>query len=300
MRPRQRKQRRRAAVAEVRREILANGDIIVHKANGSVVRIETEQHKRDRKHFEGPGFDIFRRGHRVPKRVCILGPGINAVKEDAYKSITADEIIAVNYAVLISQCKELVDESIWPEDKTIDSWSVCEFDVDAVPWFKKMFKILQVRRYFSTNTCVGVVSIPTPWEDDQLFTYQVAKKPMCSRQYDPSEGKYHPDTTAIGVAACLLADLGAEYIELCGCDLFGNTYYDGTTRGQPQFDNAPIPNADRLDSCLKYLVEKRGIDIVTLSTTTLKTPREVLSSRENIVEIDDNAGMKDGFNAMQV
>lgn len=301
-----------SAVTEVRRETFPGGDVMIYKSDGSVVRHESEAHKRDRRHFEGPQFDVFARGHKVPKSVCILGPGINAVKDNAYKLITADEIIAVNYAVLISKFfnekplesgKTAEETNLWPAGKKIDSWCVCEFDVDAVPWFKKMFKVLEVRRYFSTNTCVGVVDIPTPWNDDQLYTYQVAKRPMRSRIYDPAEGLFHPDTTAIGVAACLAVELGAERLELCGCDLFGNTYYDSTTRGQPQFNNAPIPNADRLDSCLQYLVDHRGIEIVTLSRTTLKTPKPgqaFIDDDIDNIDIDDDLGMRDGFNAMQV
>lgn len=293
--------------SQERRETFANGDVMVYKTNGTVVRHETEAHKRDRRHFESAEFDIFKRGHTVPENVCILGPGINAMKTRAYNRITADEIIAINYAVLI---KRFLAESplieVWPSDKEIDSWCVCEFDIDAVPWFKKMFAILEVRRYFSTNTCVGVVNIPTPWDDDQLYTYQVAKKAMRSREYDPAEGLFHPDTTAIGVACCLAVELGAKRLELCGCDLFGNTYYDGTTRGQPQFNDAPIPNADRLDSCLRYLVDKRGIEIVTLSETALLTPEKLLGIDGNeeieVVEIgiDPNAEMRDGFNTLQV
>ena len=278
-----------------REEILPGGDILIWKADGSAVRHESDAHKRDRRHFEGSEFDVFARGHKVPKSVCILGPGINAVKDNAYKLITADEIIAVNYAVLISKFfneklpdilesgKTIEDAGLWPVDRKIDSWCVCEFDVDAVPWFKEMFKVLEVRRYFSTNTCVGVVDIPTPWDDDQLYTYQVAKKTMRSKVYDPAEGKFHPDTTAIGVAACLAVELGAERLELCGCDLIGNDYYDGTTRNQPIFATKPHPNADRLDSCLQHLVDHRGIEIVTLSRTWLEVPKRVGDTDESDV-----------------
>lgn len=257
---------------EVKREVLPGGDIMIWFDNDKVRRVESEQHKRDRVHFAQ--FDMFKRGHKVPERVCILGPGINAANEDAYKKITADYIIAVNYAVLISQCEAVKDK--WPTGKNIDAWLVCEYDVDAVPWFKKMFKILDVRRYFSTNTCVGVVDIPHPWGDDGLYTFALANRAMKTRVFNPDEcrnGRFHPDTTVVGVAASVAVALGAKHVELCGCDLMGNTYYDDTHRNLPQYTDVPHPNADRLDSCLSYLVNKQDIEIVTLSSTILESPK---------------------------
>lgn len=211
---------------------------------------------------------MFKRKHKIPKRVCILGPGIHAVEDDAYINITADYIIAVNYAALISQCNEVN----WPTNKKIDAWLVSEYDIAAIPWFKKMFKVLDIRRYFSTNTCVGIVDVPHPFPDNKFYTFRVAGKPMKSRVYDPmycSNGRFHPDTTIIGIACTVAEALGARELELCGCDLIGNKYYDGSECGRPEYENLPHPNADRLNSCLNYLQNKKGVKITPLSRTVL-------------------------------
>ena len=232
-----------------------------------VRRIESEQHKKDRAYYET--FDIIKRKHKVPERVCILGPGVNAANEDAYKKITADYIIAVNYAVLISQSEALKNK--WPLNREIDAWCIMAYDVEAVPWFKKMFPLLKLRRYFSTNTCIDVVGIPLPWNDDEFYTMNLAKRYVKTDDYDPARGKFQPSTTVIGVAASVAYECGAKYIELCGCDLFGNIYYDNTKRGLDKWADAPHVDCKRLESLLKYL-EGQGLKIVSLSTTALDIP----------------------------
>ncbi|GAH62199.1 unnamed protein product, partial [marine sediment metagenome] len=90
-------------------------------------------------------FDIQRCEHEIPRRVCILAPGINAAKEDAYRHITADYIIAVNYAVLIPECPTVN----WPKDKKIDAWCVAEYIPSTVKWFENGCKRFKGIMYFT-------------------------------------------------------------------------------------------------------------------------------------------------------
>jgi len=238
--------------------LLANGDTMIYNERGIPVRrIESTQHRDDRKYYEK--FDILARNHKVPERVCILGPGVNAAIEDAYRKITADYIIAVNYAVLIDKHKK------WPPLCKIDAWCIMAYDVEAVPWFKKMFPLLKLRRYFSTNTCIDVVGIPLPWDDDEFYTFTLDKRYTKTDDYSPARGHFQPSTTVIGIAASIAYICGAKCIELCGCDLFGDTYYDNTKRGLP---NTIHVDCGRLDSLLKHL-KGQGVEIVSLSTTAL-------------------------------
>lgn len=218
-------------------------------------------------------FDIQRRGHKVPERVCILAPGINAAKEDAYERITADYIIAVNYAALIPEYSVIN----WPKNKKINAWCVAEFIPSTVKWFERGCREFKGIMYFTIRTCMGGrIGIPHPW-GDRFFTFRrcgthIARE---SQIYDPTiEGPFHPLTTGVGIAACVAKECGAKYIELCGVDMFGNLYFDGSERGFPQLANAEIPHCTMLDSCLAYLVN-RGVEIVTLSTTALEVPEQL-------------------------
>lgn len=236
------------------RVVTVDGDILTLDKNGIVIkRVESIKHKQARVHFRQ--FDIEKSGHKVPERVCILGPGVNAANEDAYKKITADFIIAINCAIVIPDA----DCINWPSDKFISGWFLAGYDVGAIEWYQEKFRDINIKaaRYFSVSTCVSGVDIPPQWDASiDLHTYIFGEKRL-----------FKPSYTPLGIAAYVMAFCGAKYIELCGFDLAGNEYYNHTHRGEAaSFHPAYIHS---LEQCLVALI-KSGVEIVTLNSIALK------------------------------
>lgn len=201
-------------------------------------------------------FDVEKSGHTVPERVCLLGPGVNAANEDAYKHITADFIVAINCALVVPNYMSIN----WPEGKKLSGWFIAEQDAGAVKWYQEWFKITDVTRYFSTNVCVHGVEIPPQWDKSvELHTYKLGGK---------SRFKYQD--TPLGIAAAVMAFCGAKYIELCGFDISGNEYYTRKYR-EASFSSRYVHN---LEQRLIKLMDS-GIKIVSLNRIALQSIPEI-------------------------
>lgn len=228
-----------------------------NKKDKPLSRLPIDEELRRRTYFEQ--FNVELTGHKVPERVCLLGPGVNAANEDAYKRITADFIVAIDCAIEVPECETIN----WPVDKSITGWFVAEQDAAAVPWYQDRFKDIKVPRYFSINVCVYGVGTPPQWDKSiSLHTYRLGGRNLF---------KYR--STPLGIAAHLMAFCGAKYIELCGFDQSGNEYYNHTVR-KASFHPALVRGCEEQ---LIALIES-GIEIVSLNRIALESVNYVYNN----------------------
>ena len=79
------------------------------------------------------------------------------------------------------------------------------------------------------------------------------------------------------VSACAVqfaSSFGAREILLCGVDLSGDEYFDGTVNPNANHGE-PWPAAMRLQALLRPLIDERGVSVATLSPTRLELPEYV-------------------------
>jgi hypothetical protein len=66
---------------------------------------------------------------------------------------------------------------------------------------------------------------------------------------------------------------GVKKIVMCGIDMFGVDHWDGFSNPNYAPDYGVWPCTDTLQSLIEWLKCSRGIEVVTMSPTTLNVPR---------------------------
>jgi len=183
----------------------------------------------------------------VPERVFILAPGPNGKEHwgeiDGY-------CIAVNKAVEI------------PID--INAWVVADGDAPKTAWFKFGFEKFKGLRLFGEAVELKIA----PKHGDYVI-------PMMSRftngEFTPDPERYRAYGSISAVAIDIAARGGAREIILCGVDMRGDTYFDGTI-AECSIDYSRGENWSQLanlQSMINYY-RREGIVFKTLSETRLE------------------------------
>jgi hypothetical protein len=193
--------------------------------------------------------ELFGSGWRLPAKVCIVAPGPNGrshygeIPEDYYK-------IALSKAALIPA----VRASVWIMCHTQQDWYG-----EASASFRGVriygdAAARQAEQELLALGCECYCFYPPP---DSL-----------SPEVRPVEGAIRVGGSISGIALQIAYNFGARDILLCGVDMSGDGYFDGTMNVQPSHGDTwgAVKN---LNPLIRWMIEKRGLRIHTLSPTRL-------------------------------
>ena len=152
-----------------------------------------------------------------------------------------------------------------------DLWMMMDILVDECPWYSRGLEFaadrLCVSQEFNDSKTSGV---------EAPYTFEVAVKLRGPTESVPLGDGVTPGfirggaTTSAG-AVQLLYQLGARKIVLCGVDMCGNKYYDGSEMPQV-VDYWPIVQA-RFNA-LNQWIREQGVEVTSISETALDVPLE--------------------------
>jgi hypothetical protein len=165
-----------------------------------------------------PFREIFSSGLRFPEKVCLIAPGPSAaasVKEipDCYARL------AVNKAVLIPGANAAY-------------WVMNQLTANSLIYFEGADSRFDGIRIFR---------LPTAWfwrnrvraeSSKKCFWFSVRQSPtecITAEACPPLAASVRSGATVAGCALQMLANLGAKEVLLCGLDMSGGTYWDGST-----------------------------------------------------------------------
>jgi hypothetical protein len=200
-----------------------------------------------------PPRDVFQTDFRLPARVCILAPGPNG--REHHGAIPTDyAVIAVSKAVLIEEAPR---KAVWFMNHADQAWfgeanarfrGIRVFSRDALGQARDALQHLEHCYYYE----------PGPG----LLTPETA---------DRVDGAIRYGTTVSGAALQFAYNFGATDILLCGVDMSGDDYWDGTKNVHP-FHGETWPAALTINHLIRWLIESRGVRVSTLSATRLEVP----------------------------
>ena len=196
--------------------------------------------------------NVFKAKPKMPICVTIIAPGPAG---KAYWESLPNHYLAVNKAIEI------------PLD--MDSWMVSDWWAVKVDWFHRANITAphkNITRYFSDGLLTKV--------DDAEYSFPLVdgrecQQPLGSGTYEPVPGKFRPDGTVVGSAIELCARFGSREIALCGVDMFGDRYFDGTESTSVTCQHKGVwAYVPYLNSLIEW-VKAQGIDIYSISPTAL-------------------------------
>jgi hypothetical protein len=204
-----------------------------------------------------PFVDVSESDLRLERKVCVVAPGPNG--RGHYQRIPADfQILAVSKAVLIPDLLPAI-------------WIMTHSDQ---PWFPEANRRFHGIRLFSYDAALHAADLLQGTPDCYYFV------PPRDSFLEPQVRQPLDDVIRYGatVSACAIQFayiFGAAEILLCGVDLSGDEYFDGTVNVNANHGDT-WPALDRLQPLLKRLIDDKGMLIATLSPTKLELPTYVL------------------------
>jgi hypothetical protein len=197
--------------------------------------------------------DVFRSNFRLSPKVCILAPGPNG--KGHYHEIPADyEVIAVSKAVLIDDV---------PKKRV---WVMCHGDQG---WFERANLAFRGSRVFSADALREARDKLNL--DETCYFFEPPVDGIEPETFDRIDGSIRYGTTVSGCALQIAYNFGAREILLCGVDMSGDDYWDGT-RNVHVHHGETWPVSQKLDLMIRWLGATRGVRVATLSETKLQVP----------------------------
>jgi len=197
--------------------------------------------------------DVFRSTFRLPPKVCILAPGPNG--RGHYAEIPTDyEVIAVSKAVLI---REVQSKPIWIMNH-------CTQD-----WFDTANSEFRGTRVFSADALREAQGKLNPADD--CYYYQAPQDELEADSVERVDGAIRYGITVSGCALQFAYNFGARHVLLCGVDMSGDAYWDGTQN--VHLYHGEVWSAVRtINALIRWLSQERGVRVESLSKTRLELP----------------------------
>lgn len=207
-----------------------------------------------------PFSPVLESGLRFPSRVCIVASGPTAAT--THRAIPSDvHVIAVNKGVLLPGLR-------------VDTWMMNQLTSDSLPYYAAASRAFPAgRRIFRLATAVATRAEHADRNDCHWFLARQAPEEELDADHDRPVGTcIRSGGTVTGCALQLAFILGARDILLCGVDMRGDRYFDGTRndRDPKAGDWRHIRVLDRL---IGQLRRDHGVTIRTLGETALDVPR---------------------------
>jgi hypothetical protein len=197
-----------------------------------------------------PFVNVFASGLRLPPRVCIVAPGPNGPGN--YRKIPPDVyVIAVSKAVLVPSIRPRL-------------WVMTHSHQD---WYPEADRAFRGDRVFGELAMRDVC----PPAGATWYCFDTAGKSLSPDHLRPVDGCIRVGGTVTGCALQLAYNLGATTILLCGADMSGDGYWDGTSNPQPAHGST-WPAARCVNLLARWMMEEKGLRIATLSPTRLAVP----------------------------
>jgi hypothetical protein len=200
--------------------------------------------------------NIFESNLALPKKVCIVAPGANGAP---YQRLIPNDYyqIAVSKAVL---CKT-INPRAWVTNFVNQDW---------YPKADSSFSGIRIFRKSSANILLGERPIQEPIYYFDPLTEVPDKIHAVHRR--PVDGLIRSGGSISGIAIQVAYNLGATDILLCGVDMSGDGYWDGTAN--PQNSHGEVWSfTPRLQNLINMLSEEKSIRFATMSPTKLILPR---------------------------
>lgn len=194
--------------------------------------------------------DLFTSALRLPPRVCVVAPGprgleaCGRIPEDCF-------VIAVSKAVLIPGLKA-------------DLWLMNHSDQDWYPAADAAFRGPRVYAWEAAQR------VRRDWQPG-WYCYVAPPETLAAEKLPPIDGFIRKGASVSSCAVQLAYNFGAREILLCGVDMAGDSYWDGTSNVQPTHGET-WPAVRAFDRLIRWLVEERGRKVHTLSETRLNVP----------------------------
>ena len=202
-----------------------------------------------------PLLNIFDADIRLPPRVCVLAPGPKGIPY--YDQIPDDCcVIAVSKAVLIPEVKA-------------DIWVMNHADQD---WFEAAYASFDGMRVFENGAIVEAEA--RLGEELTCYSFHALRGALGLIVFKPVDRVIRSGGSVSGVAMQFAYNFGAREIVLCGVDLSGDGYFDGTVNVQPSGERRgeTWDVTQNVDLLIRWMIEEQGIKIATLSPTKLTVP----------------------------
>jgi hypothetical protein len=198
--------------------------------------------------------DVFRSTLRLPDTVCVLAPGPNG--RPHYGRIPGDcAVIAVNKGVMI------------PDVPRKDIWMLNHATQD---WFAAANAGFTGLRIFSAPALREARDQLDPRQD--YYFYEPAPDQLVPANVSCVRGAIRFGTTVSGCAVQFAYNFGARRILLCGVDMSGDAYFDGTQNVNANHGEV-WPAARTIGALARWLRDEQGVSVETLSETRLDVPR---------------------------
>lgn len=195
-----------------------------------------------------PFREIFSSGFRFPERVCLIAPGPSAARH--LRHIPGNfSRLAVNKAVLIA-------------DARADYWVMNQLTQNSLTYFTEANATFSGTRIFRLPTAWACRKQIFPRSSKQCFWFMARQSPTecITDEHLPALSKcVRSGATIAGCALQMLATLGASEILLCGLDMFGNQYWDGSENVETK-KLGVWPHLSRLQKLI-CVIQRRGISI---------------------------------------
>lgn len=196
--------------------------------------------------------DVLASGVRLPERVCVVAPGPNG--REAHCRIPPGAcVIAVSKAVLIPEVKA----DLWMMTHSHQDWYAA---ADAA------FTGMRVYSYQAARA-----ARPSLAQRPGCYGFRLVQDQLHPRLMKPIDGMIRRGGTVTGCAIQLAYNLGAREILLCGVDMSGDGYFDGSLNPERVHGDTWLAAA-RLNVMIRWLREAKGVAVATLSPTRLEVP----------------------------
>ena len=208
---------------------------------------------------------IFESDFRLPPKVCILAPGPRG--RPHYGDIPKDYcVIALNKAVFIPEVK--ID--IWLMNLADQDWfeaANAAFDGLRVFWREE-----KENRDYSSAVEKRLLAI----DNTNSYYFRVIRPGLYLSKKGKSldqltERGILDGGTVMGAALQLAYHFGAHEVLLCGADMSGDAYWDGSLSEQLGH-GATWSCTGELNTLIRWMTQTHGITVMTLSPTKLDVP----------------------------
>jgi hypothetical protein len=196
--------------------------------------------------------ELFASGIRLPHRVCIVAPGPNGI--GAHRKIPPGYfVIAVSKAILI--------DGLAP-----GLWIMTHSSQD---WFDAAERHCRCPRLFSSQ---ALSERPSLLGGPDRFYFELEKEQLLAGGVLQSvEGCVRRGASVSSCAVQIAYNLGARNILLCGVDMSGDFYWDGSINLLRQHGETWTA-VNGLNALIRFLNQQRNVSFATLSPTRLDVP----------------------------
>ena len=193
--------------------------------------------------------DVFDSDFELPSnKVCVLAPGPNG--RGHYANIPADFcVVAVAKAILIPDIKA-------------DIWMMTHSHQDWYPQADAAFDGVRIYSY------EAAAAQPALSGKKNCYYFMPVRELLDPDVIKPIEGLIRYGGTIVGNVIQLAYNFGAKEILVCGADMSGDGYWDGSLNFERQHGEVwdAVPRLNRL---VKWLRDERNMRISTLSPTNI-------------------------------